>query len=228
MQSIVSLDTTDIYTDKKRPSTKLQEKIKTCVSMFRSLNETVNEVIEIGKSEGFIPKEIGQFIRQEMIKSGLSTRTVTRYLPAELKAKPRGLPVASKIKDKMSLNYSQSQPLTDDIEQFSMANRYLYKHEFLGKVIDHLAQIYNEKTGQKIKVIFRKMIEDGGTTKDKDKKYQPSPDEVKQRENKVLSLVEQGIVKISDLVEQSGVSESATRRYLQRAGYKVTFGTISR
>lgn len=255
MQSVVSLDTTDIYTDKKRPSTKLQEKIKTCVSMFRSLNETVNEVIEIGKSEGFTPKEIGQFIRQEMIKSGLSTRTVTRYLPAELKAKPRGLPVASKIKDKMSLNsgqgqsqgksqssqsttdiikdkmslnYSQSQPLTDDIEQFSMANRYLYKHEFLGKVIDHLAQIYNEKTGQKIKVIFRKMIEDGGTTKDKDKKYQPSPDEVKQRENKVLSLVEQGIVKISDLVEQSGVSESATRRYLQRAGYKVTFGTISR
>lgn len=132
------------------------------------------------------------------------------------------------IKDKMSLNYSQSQALTDDIEQFSMADRYLYKHEFLGKVIDHLAQIYNEKTGQKIKVIFRKMIEDGDTTKNKNKKYQPTPDEIKQRENKVISLVEEGIFKISDLVEQSGVSESATRRYLQRAGYKVTFGTISR
>jgi len=35
-------------------------------------------------------------------------------------------------------------------------------------VIDNLAQIYNEKTGQKIVVIFRKMIDDGTS---KDKKY---------------------------------------------------------
>ena len=58
------------------------------------------------------------------------------------------------------------QQLTSDIEQFSMADRYLYKSEYLGKVIDHLAKIYNEKTGQKIIVIFRKMI-DEDTNKDK-------------------------------------------------------------
>jgi len=49
-----------------------------------------------------------------------------------------------------------------------MADRYLYKSEYLGKVKDHLARIYNEKTGQKIIVIFRKMI-DEGTNKDKKK-----------------------------------------------------------
>ena len=221
----------------------LQEKIRNCVAIFRSLNETVNEVIEIGKSEGFTPKEIGQFIRQEMIRSGLSSRTVTRYLPAELKAKPRGLPVKIKdkmlnqnqsqsqdsqpddtnaIKDKMSLNYTQSQLLTDDIEQFSMADRHLYKHEFLGKVIDYLAQIYNEKTGQKIQVIFRKAIEDGG------KKYQPSQDEVRERENKMLSLVKERTTRIYEIVEKSGVPENPVRRYLLKNGYKIIGGKVSR
>jgi len=79
----------------KRPSPKLQEKIRECVSIFRSANAIVDEVIEIGKSEGFTPKEIGNFIREEMLRSGLSRRTVTNYLPSELKAKPRGVQVAA-------------------------------------------------------------------------------------------------------------------------------------
>jgi hypothetical protein len=246
MQSVVAIDRDG---ERRQPSERLQEKIRNCVSVFRSLNETVNEVIEIGKSEGFTPKEIGHFIRQEMIKSGLSRMTITRYLPAELKAKPRGFQVSNKMlqtpppstavtiqtqtkKEEFSNKMLQTQMRSlpdDDIEQFSMANRYLYKHQFLGKVIDHLAQVYNEKTGQQIKVIFRKMIDDdSSTSKDKDKKYQPTPDEVKQRENKVLSLVKKDIVKISEIVEKSGVSESATRRYLLKAGYKITAGTVSR
>lgn len=166
--------------DKRQPSARLQEKIRNCVSVFRSLNETVNEVIEIGKSEGFTPKEIGQFVRQEMIKSGLSRSTVTRYLPAELKMKPRGKQVSHNLSQNQTQTQGQNQfsrnltlnsnsspspssaephKLTNGIEQFSMADRYLYKSEYLGKVIDHLAKIYNEKTGQKIIVIFRKMID---------------------------------------------------------------------
>jgi len=66
----------------------------------------------------------------------------------------------------------EAQVLADDIdiEAFSMAARHL-KPEILGKVIDNLAKVYNEKTGQKIVVIFRKMVDDGsgGTTKYKDK-----------------------------------------------------------
>jgi len=94
----------------KRPSAKLQEKIRACASAFRSLNVIVNEVIEIGKSEGFTPKEIGNFIREEMLRSGLSRWTVTNYLPAELKAKPRGIQVAAgtgtrtEIREKISQN----------------------------------------------------------------------------------------------------------------------------
>lgn len=41
-----------------------------------------------------------------------------------------------------------------------MADRHLYKLEFIGKVIDNLTKVYNEKTGQKIIVIFREMIDD--------------------------------------------------------------------
>jgi hypothetical protein len=79
----------------KRPSAKLQEKIRACDLTLRSVNAMVNEVIEIGKSEGFTPKEIGNFICEEMLRSGLSRRTVTNYLPSELKAKPRGVQVAA-------------------------------------------------------------------------------------------------------------------------------------
>lgn len=75
----------------KQPSLRLQEKIKDCALAFKSLNVVVNEVIELGKSEGFTPKAICEFIREEMLKSGLSRRTVTRYLPIELKARPRGI-----------------------------------------------------------------------------------------------------------------------------------------
>ena len=75
-------------------------------------------------------------------------------------------------------------------------------------MIHDLAQIYNEKTGQKI-VVSCKMIDDG-TTKDKDKKYQPTPDEVKQREQKIMSLVVEGIPRIADQVNN--------REYL--IGYK--------
>ncbi|NAL78272.1 hypothetical protein [Nitrososphaera sp. AFS] len=81
MQSVVSLDTTDIYTDKKRPCAKLQEKTRNCVSMFRSLHETVDEVIEIGKPEGFTPKEIGQFIRNDNNKlwCSVSIHNISQY-----------------------------------------------------------------------------------------------------------------------------------------------------
>jgi len=82
---------------------------------------------------------------------------------------------SKEIREKFSQNQmaldSLKAQLTDDIydidiEAFSMSARHL-KPEILGKVIDNLAQIYNEKTGQKIVVIFRKMIDDSSTTKTK-------------------------------------------------------------
>jgi hypothetical protein len=59
------------------------------------------------------------------------------------------------------------------------------------------------------------------------KKHQPSPGEVEQRKQKVLSLVKEGTTKLSDIVERSEVSESAARRYLQAASYTITKGVIN-
>lgn len=78
----------------RKPSARLYEKIKSCASAFRSLADAVNDVIKLGQSEGFTPLEIGQFIRIEMLKAGLHRATVARYLPAELKQKPRGKQIA--------------------------------------------------------------------------------------------------------------------------------------
>ena len=90
----------------KRPSAKLQEKIRTCVSMFRSLNETVNEIVELGRNEGFSPKEIGQFIREETLKSGLSRRKLqTIYLQNWNRNK--GIQV--KVRVKISQNQNRAQ-----------------------------------------------------------------------------------------------------------------------
>ena len=62
-QLVVAIGTTT--NNNKRPSASLEEKIRNCVSVFRSLDETVNVVIELGQKEGFNPKQIGQFIRQK-------------------------------------------------------------------------------------------------------------------------------------------------------------------
>lgn len=42
--------------NQKQPSEKLQEKIKSCGLAFHDLNTVVNEVIELGKAEGFFTK----------------------------------------------------------------------------------------------------------------------------------------------------------------------------
>jgi hypothetical protein len=81
----------------KKPSKKLQAKIRAIPTAFKKLEDSVYEALELGKEEGFTEKEIGQMIREEMVKAGYSIRTVQRYLPAEAKAKPRG------ISDKVSL-----------------------------------------------------------------------------------------------------------------------------
>jgi len=45
----------------------VQEKIKSCALAFSSLS--VCSPIQLGREEGFIPKAIGEFIREEMLKS---------------------------------------------------------------------------------------------------------------------------------------------------------------
>jgi hypothetical protein len=99
------MSTIQLQEQNKQPSAKLQEKIKSCAQAFRSLKDIVNELIDLGREEGFEPLEIGQLIRQEMLKSGLSRMTVTRYLPAEFKALPRGKPSGNNISNTKLLKF---------------------------------------------------------------------------------------------------------------------------
>jgi hypothetical protein len=220
----------------KKPSQELQDLISKVSNAFGKLQDTVNLVLEKGREERFSDKEVGDMIREKMTSAGYSRMTMSRYLPSSTKHMEhasQGQRNKMLRKDNLTkpspLSQTQADFQTTDIEQFSMADIHLYNPEYLGKVIDNLTKIYNEKTGQKVIVIFRKMIDDGSSsTTKKDKKYQPTPDEVKQREQKIMSLVEEGILRIADLVEQSGVSDSATRRYLQKTGYRIMAGTVSR
>jgi hypothetical protein len=111
--STTTIDTTTIENKRKQPSARLQEKIRNCVSMFRSLRDTVNEIIAVGAEEGFTPKEIGIFVRQEMEKAGLSRPTIAKYLPPELKMKSRGRPAGPISKNNL-LNSKSTTTLTFD------------------------------------------------------------------------------------------------------------------
>ena len=70
------------------PSEILRKKIHKCVADFKScitgikkLEDAVKEAFVQGRQEGYLDKEIGDMIRKELTASGLSNRTITRYLP---------------------------------------------------------------------------------------------------------------------------------------------------
>jgi hypothetical protein len=89
----------------KAPSKKLKEKLHACASSFQKLGNAVNEVLEQGRQEGFTDREIGQMIREEMLRAGLTRQTVSNYLPKSAKAKPRGNPSGRFSGPKFSKNF---------------------------------------------------------------------------------------------------------------------------
>ena len=75
----------------KQPSERLVIAVKNCALGFRKLQDSIQETLDIGRSEGFRDIEIGAMIRQEMLVNNYSIRTVQRYLPASAKGKVRGI-----------------------------------------------------------------------------------------------------------------------------------------
>ena len=69
----------------KQPSERLKQAINNCSLGFKKLADAIHEALELGKQEGFSPKEIGKMIREEMVRNGFTDRTVRKYLPAEAK-----------------------------------------------------------------------------------------------------------------------------------------------
>jgi hypothetical protein len=76
--------------------------------------------LELGKAEGFTAKQMGDMIKEEMLKAGISLRTVQNYLPAEAKGKPRGitaLPNRSKDSEEV-----EEEEVADNDEEAISAN----------------------------------------------------------------------------------------------------------
>jgi hypothetical protein len=98
----------------KKPSKILERLTDKCVSEFGKLNKTVNAALERGRIEGFDDREVGNMIRDKLIKAGYSRMTVSRYLPASAKNKPRGIQVSAKDKDKDKISNNLLQNGTEN------------------------------------------------------------------------------------------------------------------
>ncbi len=84
------------------PSERLKEALKALHVDFEKLQPKVDRVFEIGRSEGFIDKEIGRFVRKEMDEH-YNRRTITRVLESYPDAKNANM--RREIGDKMSPNH---------------------------------------------------------------------------------------------------------------------------
>jgi hypothetical protein len=62
-------------------------------STFMTLEDSINEALEVGRKEGFSDMEIGDMIRAEFKRINLPRMTLSRYLPATAnhmeKARPK-------------------------------------------------------------------------------------------------------------------------------------------
>ena len=104
----------------QQPSETLREKIhdcvadfKSCITGFKKLDDAVKEALVQGRQEGYTDKEIGDMIRKELAAAGISNRTITRYLPAEVK-RSGGY---SSRKDKLSFQNGVKQLAPDSISK---------------------------------------------------------------------------------------------------------------
>jgi hypothetical protein len=110
----------------KAPSKKLKEKILACVSSFQKVGTAVKEALDQGRKEGFIDKDIGKMIREEMLQAGFERSTIAGYLPSSAKQKPRGKPGSHK-------RISGKNPQTEAVENPKLEQKQIQGSDFLAK-----------------------------------------------------------------------------------------------
>jgi hypothetical protein len=110
------------------------------VSQVRKAKDRYDRILEMGKQLGYSDKEIALDFRDGMLKAGFSDRTIRRYLPAEMKAKPRGSATPDKIRANLSLNQGQ-QAKVQEVNPMNFDINYLqqYSNERLIKIIQYLS-----------------------------------------------------------------------------------------
>jgi hypothetical protein len=69
----------------KQPSEKLRKKLEGIVTHIRNCATLVDEVIALGKEEGFSEKQIGRMIREKLKQLGYDSRSIRRALPLSIK-----------------------------------------------------------------------------------------------------------------------------------------------
>jgi hypothetical protein len=69
----------------KQPTEKLRQKLDDIVKHVRNCATLVDEVIALGKEEGFSEKEIGRMIREKLKQFGYDSRSIRRVLPSSIK-----------------------------------------------------------------------------------------------------------------------------------------------
>jgi hypothetical protein len=78
---------------KRQPSKELQQIVNKIGLNFMTLEDSINEALEVGRKEGFTDIEIGDMIREEFKRLNRPRMTLSRYLPATAKhlekARPR-------------------------------------------------------------------------------------------------------------------------------------------
>ena len=79
----------------KQASEELQQVIKKIGSMFMTLEDSINEALELGRKEGFADREIGDMLRAEFKRINRPRITLSRYLPATAKHTEKSRPKAS-------------------------------------------------------------------------------------------------------------------------------------
>lgn len=69
----------------KQPSKRLQQIVTKIGSTFMTLEDSINEALELGRKEGFTDMEIGDMIRAEFKRLNRPRMTLSRYLPVTAK-----------------------------------------------------------------------------------------------------------------------------------------------
>ncbi len=107
------------------------------VSQVRKAKDRYKRILEMGKQLGYSDKDIASDFRNGMLKAGFSDRTIRRYLPSNMKAKPRGANTTTpnKIRDKLALNQVQEVSPKD----FDINNLQQYSNEYLIEIIRYLS-----------------------------------------------------------------------------------------
>ena len=139
--------TTEILT-LKQPSDRLKQAINNCSLGFKKLADAIHEALELGKQEGFSPKEIGKMIREEMVRNGFTDRTVRKYLPAEAKMLSKVRHQVRDFAENNSTNSAARNSAKSDLlpEDYQTEDLPKYTKQFLIEIICYFERKYVVKT----------------------------------------------------------------------------------